>query len=458
MVPPTRQEMFLEIGRSGLRRWGGSVDEEFLRELRGRRAAQIYREMRENDPIVGAILFAIQMVLRRVSWRAEPGGTTRADAEAADLVATAMHDMSHTWADTMSEILTMLPYGWAYLEIVYKRRDGDQRDPTRRSQYTDGRIGWRKLALRAQETLLRWEFDDEGGIQGMWQSAPPDYKPIFIPIEKALLFRTTTERNNPEGRSILRNAYRPWWFKKQFEEIEGIGVERDLAGLPYVEPPEGVNVDPDTEEGRRRIEQIRRMLRDIRRDEADGVVIPPGWKVGLLTAGSRRQFDVGEIIWRKNVEIAMSVLADVLILGHEKVGTYALAQEKRSLFATALEAWVDGIAEVFNRHAIPRLIALNGFQELTGMPRLEHGPVDVPDLAELAEYINRLAGAQVLTPDPELENALRERAYLPRLPTEGKTAKRWVPRVVRGPVGKQQRDPYGADVPPAIVPFGVRGA
>ena len=57
-------------------------------------------------------------------------------------------------------------------------------------------------------------------------------------MEKCLLFRTQTHKNNPEGRSILRNAYRSWYFKKRIEEIEGVGIERDLAGIPiaYVDP------------------------------------------------------------------------------------------------------------------------------------------------------------------------------------------------------------------------------
>jgi hypothetical protein len=35
-----------------------------------------------------------------------------------------MDDMSHTWDDMISEILTMLVYGWSWHEIVYKKRVG----------------------------------------------------------------------------------------------------------------------------------------------------------------------------------------------------------------------------------------------------------------------------------------------------------------------------------------------
>jgi hypothetical protein len=61
--------IFEEYGRSGLRHWGGFVFEEWLQQLQqGRRAAEVYREMSDQDPIIGAILYAIQMLMRRVTW------------------------------------------------------------------------------------------------------------------------------------------------------------------------------------------------------------------------------------------------------------------------------------------------------------------------------------------------------------------------------------------------------
>lgn len=65
-----------EIGRIGQRRYGGTIYEEFLHELRGTRGIEVYREMSENDDVVGAILFAIEMLVRQCDWNVEPGGDT----------------------------------------------------------------------------------------------------------------------------------------------------------------------------------------------------------------------------------------------------------------------------------------------------------------------------------------------------------------------------------------------
>lgn len=405
---------FSEIGYTGLSRWGGYVFEEFLPQLRGIRGIRVYKEMSENDPVVGAILFVVKQLIRRTSWRVEAAGSSREDEAAKDFLESCMNDMSQTWADTISEMLSMLVYGWSFHEEVYKVRLGDNRDPRKKSKYNDGRIGWRKLPGRAQETLHSWVFDEDGGIKAMKQLAPPDYIIVEIPIEKALLFRTEVVKNNPEGRSILRNAYRPWYFKKRIEEIEGIGIERDLAGLPVLTPPENLDIwneeDPDMVSLRMKAEKL---VRNIRRDQNEGIVKPYGWTLELLSTGSRRNFDTNAVIQRYDQRIAMTVLADILLLGAQKVGSYALAEVKKTLLSAAIEAWLDSITEILNRHGVARLFALNDFK-IKDHPKIVHGEVETPDLKELGDYISKLANAGApLFPDDELENYLRSLASMP---------------------------------------------
>ena len=91
-----------EIGRIGQRRYGGVIYEEFLHELRGKRGIEAYREMSENDDVVGAILFAIEMLVRQTDWNVEPGGDSQADIDAAEFVESCMNDMQNTWIDRKS--------------------------------------------------------------------------------------------------------------------------------------------------------------------------------------------------------------------------------------------------------------------------------------------------------------------------------------------------------------------
>lgn len=407
---------FSEVGTRGLFRQGGYVYEEFLSNLRWPQATKIYKEMSSNDPTIGAILYMAEQLIKKATWRVQAGGTEQVDLEAGQFLTECIDDMSSSWADTISEILSMLTYGWSWHEIVYKKRDGDVKDPTHHSKFKDGRIGWRKLAARGQNTLKEWVFDDtDGGILAMIQQPAPDWDFRTIPIKKSLLFRTKVERNNPEGRSLLRNAYRPWYFKKHIEEIEGIGIERDLAGLPVLVPPDGVDIwNPADAQAQLVRNQAEKLVRNVRRDQSEGLVIPFGWDFKLMNSGGSRQFDTNAVLNRYDQRIAITLLSDIVMLGADKVGSFALANVKKSLLSASLEAQLDNVADVINRYGVPRLFSYNTFQGLTAYPKLVHGEVETPDLKELGEYVSRLSGAGMpLFPDVDLEAYLRQVASMP---------------------------------------------
>ena len=385
-------DMTEEYGRSGLRHWGGFVFEEWLQQLQyGRRAAEVYREMGDQDPIVGAILYAIQMLIRRVNWWCEPKGSP-----GAKFFEEVIHDMMFSWEDSISEIISFLQYGWSWHEMVFKLRKGRTNDPRTNSQFDDGLIGLAKIPLRSQDSLWKWVFTDTGDIEGLIQNPPPDYLLRFVPREKSLHFRTTIFKDSPEGRSILRNAYRAWWFIKNIQQIEAIGIERDLAGLPVLTPPEGVDIwDGNDPTMAAMLNAAKQVVSSIRRDEQEGVVLPFGWTLELMASSGSRQFDTSQVISRYETRMATSVLADLVMMGQDKVGSYALSVTKKDLFAGSLGAYLDIISSVFNTQCIPTLWALNGRTD--EMPKLCHGSVETIDLDTLGNFINRIgrAGAPI---------------------------------------------------------------
>ena len=372
--------------------------------------------MSENDDTIGAILFSIEMLIRQASWDVQPGGTTPADEEARDFVLSCMDDMSDTWSDTISEILSFLTYGWSAHEIVYKRRCGKRSDPQLRSKYTDGLIGWQKLPIRSQDTLYEWLYDDNDNIRGIIQNPPPDFGFIEIPVEKLLLFKTKSRKGNPEGRSILRNAYRDWYFKRRIQEIEGIGIERDLAGFPVLTAPEGLDIwnaeDPEMVAIKNAAENI---VQNIRRDSLEGLVAPNGWELKLLTSGGQRQFDTSAVIERYDSRMAMTCMADFILLGHQNVGSFALSSDKTKMFSMAIGSYLDIICEVFNNQAIPALIDINGdyFSGITDYPTLTHGDVEDANLEKLGDYISKMITCGALIPDESVEDFVREQAGMP---------------------------------------------
>ena len=400
-MPSSGVPDFSERGISGLNTAGGLIsDEEYIPELTGRNAIRTYTKM-GNDPIVHGVLFAINNQLRRVKWHADPFSMAPADVENASFLESCMNDMAQSWGDFISEALSMLDYGWAYNEICYKRRLGpDQPNSDNNSKFDDSKIGWRKMPLRPQDTLFKWDIDPEGGIHGMTQLGPPDWQEHYIPISKALLFRTTTRKNNPEGHSILRPAYRPWYFKCRIEEIEGVGVERDLAGLPFATvDPEILKQDASADD-KAILQAIKEIVTNTRRDAQEGIIFPAAYDEDghllydfrLMSAGGNRQFDTNGIIERYIRQIGMTALADFLMLGHESVGSYALSTNKTEMFATALTTFADILRDTINSYAIPSLWKYNGLP-MDKMAMVAHADVQPPDLEYLARVVLAFTGA-----------------------------------------------------------------
>jgi hypothetical protein len=293
------------------------------------------------------------------------------------------------------------------------------------SRFDDGKIGFRSWGLRSQETLFQWEFDEDSNPIVMQQMAPPDYRIRRVPMSKCLHFRTQVSKGNPEGRSMLRNAWPAYYMKKNLQVFEGIGIERDLAGYPMIQI-----VAPDNTKGQvvpdiwnpndanmsNLLNEMKRIVRSVRRDEQEGIVMPWWAEFKLLSTGSRRSFDTNAIIGRYDQRIAMSMMADFIMLGHEAVGSKALAATKISLFTAALSSFIDNVCAIIDRKAIPTLLRYNGIP-LELAPTLQHGDVESINIQELGEFISKIIGTG-FNPlsSVEAQKAIMEAA---KLPSEG---------------------------------------
>lgn len=420
-TPPQRVSPFSEIGTSGLRQFSGWVLDEWLGELQGREAAWRYRELMDNDPVVGGFLFAVEMLARRVTWSVEGG-----DPRWREFVATCMNDLSCPWVDFVTEALTMLGYGYSFHELVYKRRNGGSPRPQlptgttpateepqdlASSVYKDGLIGWRKIPMRAQETTLHWDFDGYSSLRGLIQLDWHGHQ-HNIPIQKGVLFRWRKVRNSPEGTSVLRRAWTSYFRMRGLQDIEAIGAARDLAGIPVAKPPPGV--DLFAQENTDLYNRVVELVTTVHRDEDEGLVFPTNeWEFELISAGGSRQFDTDKIIRRYEQRIAASVLADFMLLGQDGLGSYAMVDVKSELFGMAIDAVLDCICEPMNRYAIPRLLKLNGI-ETNDPPQIVHTTAGRIDLEKIGVFLNNIALAGATIPwDRSLMTQLFNAAGLP---------------------------------------------
>lgn len=422
-------------GVPGIKHSNGYLMDEWDRSLQGKRGPETYRIMAESDPTVGAVLYGIESLVRGAGHRIEPANETSEAETAATFVEECLADMTGAWGDTLADVLTCIPFGFSLFELVYKFRNGPTLD-AKTSAFNDGKIGWQRWAIRAQETIQRWEFAPDQTPTAAEQYAPPNYKTVLIPLDKCLLFRVRGRKNSPEGLSMLRNIYEPWYYRKNIMRIEAIGIERDLAGLPMAMIPSNVIVAAGAE-----YNSYVEIVTNVRRDEQAGFVWPSDrddngnlvYEFKLLSTGGTRQIETDAVIARYERYILRALMADFMTLGDQGVGSHAQASSRIDLFVTGLKAIMDSIADVIDTQAIRPLFALNGMN-LELAPSFKFNEIEKEDVAGFVGQLVQLINAGVVNgSDPDLVQHVYDMLGLP------------APKVT---AEQAQQDATGAQTPP----------
>ena len=423
-----------ELGVAGTNTYTGYLrQDEFLRELKGKRAIKSFREMRDNDSTIGAVMYATEQVLRDNKYKVE-ASPEDTDGRYKEFVESVLSDMEHCLDDHIAEALSSLTYGFALFEVVYKRRKGTNSEALKHySKYDDNLIGIRKLAPRAQWTIERFDIDSKTGeILGVFQEINWKGKSNYIPKSKLLHYKTTTTNSDPSGRSILRNAYTSYKYLTGLQEVEAIAIERELHGIPVGRIPVEYFGDEATDSQKAVKAEFERILRDVKFNEQGYILIPsepyrdadgrptdlPLVDIQLISSQGTRNIDIDPVIKRYQNDIARSVMAEFLMLGGGSHGSYALSKSKTDLFLRALESYIGAIFDVINRQLLEPLFRLNGF-DLKYCPKIVPGDVAPHDLRELGAFLRNLNGADInLSNQTQIIDALLENADLPELDKE----------------------------------------
>ena len=417
------------LGVAGDNTYNGQIRaDEFLPELRGKKAIRKYREMRDNDSTIGAVMYATEQVLRDVDLKVMPANDSAEAKEEAEFVKSVLDDMDHTLDDHIAESLSNLSYGFAWFEVIYKRRNGPtERSDKKRSKYTDGRMGVRKIAIRAPWTISRFDVDNQtGDVKGIYQDGSGYNNSNYIPTRKSLYYRTTTINGDPAGRSILRNAYTSYEYVNNLQSIEAIAVERELAGIPVARIPAEYLSGDATAAQSGFVNNLQSILRDVKFNEQGYIILPSDTypdkdgaptnqklvDVELMSSSGSRNIDIDPIVRRYQHDIARSVLSEFLMLGGGNTGSYALSKSKTDLFLRALESYIQAIVDVLNKQLVERLWELNGLN-YDMMPTIVAGDVAPHDLREIAAFLRNLNGADINVSDhPEVIQDLMDIAEL----------------------------------------------
>jgi len=388
--PPTA-----EVGTTGTPFFSGYLRDlgEYNPALEGLSAFSTYEKMRRSDAQVAATLMAMKLPIRSAEWTVSaPANPTPVEEEATRLVRECLLE-EIKFNDVLRNALLMLDFGCAAHADHW---------------YIDGnRVRIEKLKPLLPVTFQRWIVDRETeellGIE-QYGAKGDTYVTVTVEKERLALFTHEQEGANFAGRSMLRCAYQHWYIKSNLYKIDAISIERNGMGVPYAIMAENAKKE-DRETALAYVEKLST-------HEKAGIVLPNGWVFGLKgVEGTLR--DPKESIAHHNMMIAMSALAQFMMLGQSAGGNRALGESLGDFFYMGLQATAKAISEELSRTTIRRLCDYN-FAGLKRYPKVVAQKIQGIEFGTLYAALKDLAGAGLVQGDDELEAYLRRTMGLPR--------------------------------------------
>lgn len=421
-----------ELGSSGFNIFAGVTKDEDKKELLWPNNIKLYKQMTYHTSI-NACLTLYENLISKVQWRVKPPEKpSKSDTQKAKFVQECLGDMDQSFKQFIKDALSSNVYGFSIIEKVYRRRTAKNG-----SIYSDGKIGLKKLGHRNQETIQKFIFDDEGneviGVKqnlssiGLGRLSTSKQLEIILPRSKFLHITTGRNRGDPFGKSRLRDVYLAWRYLEVIQEIEASGVARDLVGLPIMTiPAQYMAADASTDQ-KAIYENFKNIIRNIQQNSQSGIILPsqvdPETKtklfdIQLLTQqGQGKNFDISKIKDYYQNQIFMGLFCDVLLLGNNGSGSFALGTIKNSLTGTAAESMLDNIVEAFNRDVIRQLYELNGWDTSRCASLDYEGLTDI-DLDSYSKFIQRAASVGLVEVDRDTLNSVRKKAGLDPKPQD----------------------------------------
>ncbi|MGZ3666839.1 MAG: phage portal protein family protein [Ktedonobacterales bacterium] len=414
-MPVVREDrpLLTNIGASGTAIFSGIVtSEEYNPDFYWRDGVRIYEEMLRNDGQVNAVREMIELPIHRATASIEPGSASTRDREIASFVETCLfEDMRYTtsdggvecqsWESIVQHILLHLWYGFSTFEQVWR--------------IEDGWVKWARWTPLLPRTIWRWWVGDDNALVGVqqWTFKQHTYQFVDIPARKLITFHRRMEGQNYEGVSLLRSAYKHWFYKVQFEKVESVGIERNAVIPPVISLPEGFTNED--------VLQAQAIGANIRANAQIAVTLPPGWSLEYPRNFQHGAVQVQQSIQYHDVLIARNALCQFINLGATQTGAYALDESQRHDLLENLQAVCAYIEGVINSGPIRQLVDYN-YSGVGVYPKLRFGKIAASDIAKLADALSKLANAGLLHPDAETEDYLRASAGLPRAPRDIITA------------------------------------
>lgn len=423
-----------ELGYNGISVFSGVSVEELKRELNHPNSIKTYKQM-SMHPAINSALNLYSNMIAKASLRVNPPkDATEEEKQKAVLVQGMLGDMEHSVDDFLAEAMSMSVHGFAVVEKVYRRRY-----KSNGSIYDDGIIAPKKLKLRAQDTIEKFLFSEDGNdVIGVKQNISGISDPngryssrkdsiVNIPRSKFLLFTVGRNRSNPYGTSPLRDVYLPYRYLTTIEELEASGVHKDLAGVPLLRIPAQYMSSDASPDQKAVYENFKNIIRNLQQGSQAGIILPSAvdpdtrkelFNLELLSKeGTGKSFDTEKIkeYYRGMIFIGMS--ADILLMGNTNTGSFALGTLKNTLTGNAVENYLRNIVRVLNEDLIRQIYELNNW-DVTRRCVVDYEGFEDVDLESQGKFLQRAKSVGLLPRTLDVVNSALRSLGIDALPED----------------------------------------
>jgi|SRR5688572_30432935 len=391
----TRDDISIsELGSAAPSPWTAWTRQEWVPELRDRQGLTKYYRMRRSDGIVRGTQRAVKTPPLAAHWYVKPATNSARDKKIAEFVQDNLfEELNVSWATVLSDMLLCLDYGYMIFELVWQ--------PV---TFEGGKFvqKLRKIAPRHPMDVKEWEYDANGGPDGIWMENSrdnPTEPGIFIPIKKMAIFTLEGEAGDLSGVSILRSAYKHWFYKETLYKIDDIQKERHGIGIPVIKLPLGWG-----REDRLVAEELGRNLRT---NERAHVVLPPGWEL-LFAKVEGQMVDCMKSIEHHDMAMMANILGPWLKDASVKADSIDMFLKSTRYIAMCL-------VNIINQFIIKKLVDVN-FKLGSGRkyPQMQARRIgEWEDLRTQSFTLRNLVGAGIIEPDDPMEEQLRDEMDLP---------------------------------------------
>lgn len=398
----------------------GRIEEEAKRELRFPQCTKIYKQMSYDSDISSAVSL-VEAIISKASFKVDcPKDAPKEEKDRAEKLNYNLLVMDRPFSEYISEFLSYLIYGFHVSEKIYAHLETP----------VGNFIGWKDFRTISQDTIDEWIFKrSDGSLAGLEQDlsnlpSQTSYNlngktSVQIPRKKFMLFRYNTKRNSPEGQSPLRGCYIEWKYKGLIEEFETIFCTKGLGGILNLGIDARYLSEAAEDPSGPKAAVINKMMEgaaNFHNGDQPFVITPLAYEGNnpLFTTEilETKPPETDDIIKRHSHRILQTFFSDILQLGANGGGSFALAENKAPLLMAGINHHLNIILRVLNHDLIRQTYELNkwDFDARTAC-RLVVDAVDEIDIDTLSKAIQRIFSVKAIEPAEDVEDRIRELVF-----------------------------------------------